>query len=126
MEFISNAVSRIYRNYSAFKYYGFIIVILYFAARYFPPNSNLSFFQAAKMCTSVKLNTGASLPIMGLGTWKSKPGEVAAAVKHALKSGYRHIDCAFVYGNENEVGEGLKFGMQDLKVQKNLEIHNVL
>src|ERR1700712_5662433 len=58
--------------------------------------------------THFKLNTGASIPAVGLGTWQSAPGEVAAAVEHALKSGYRHIDAAFIYQNENEVGEGLK------------------
>ena len=58
--------------------------------------------------THFKLNTGASIPAVGLGTWQSAPGEVASAVEHALKSGYRHIDAAFVYGNENEVGQGLK------------------
>ena len=55
-----------------------------------------------------KLNTGAEIPVVGLGTWQSAPGEVAAAVEHALKSGYRHIDGAYCYQNESEVGQGLK------------------
>lgn len=54
---------------------------------------------------SVKLNTGYQMPIIGLGTWQSKPGEVATAVEAALKNGYRHIDCAWAYGNQKEIGE---------------------
>ncbi|KAJ6783758.1 hypothetical protein PWT90_03398 [Aphanocladium album] len=54
------------------------------------------------------LNTGAKIPAIGLGTWQSRPNEVAVAVEAALKAGYRHIDTAAAYGNEAEVGAGIK------------------
>ncbi|KAG9254448.1 NADP-dependent oxidoreductase domain-containing protein [Emericellopsis atlantica] len=54
------------------------------------------------------LNTGDKIPAVGLGTWRAKPNEVATAVEAALRAGYRHIDTAHAYGNEREVGDGIK------------------
>lgn len=51
--------------------------------------------------------TGA-IPAIGLGTWQSSANTTRDAVKHALQHGYRHIDTALNYGNEREVGEGIR------------------
>ena len=52
---------------------------------------------------SYVLSNGVKIPKVGLGTWQSKPNDAYNAVLSALKLGYRHIDTAFVYGNEKEV-----------------------
>lgn len=60
------------------------------------------------MTTELVLNNGVSMPALGLGVFQSPPEETAAAVQTALKVGYRHIDTAAVYGNERQVGEGIR------------------
>ena len=55
------------------------------------------------------LNTGASIPQLGLGVWQTPRGEVTReAVARALRLGYRHVDTARIYGNERDVGLGLR------------------
>jgi len=57
---------------------------------------------------SITLNNGITMPNFGLGTWLSDTGLVQKAVECAIDAGYRHIDCAYCYGNENEVGAAIK------------------
>lgn len=53
------------------------------------------------------------LPPVGLGTWKAPPGQVGAAVKAALKAGYKLVDCAEAYDNQDEVGLALEQAFAD-------------
>ncbi|MGH1340915.1 MAG: aldo/keto reductase [Nannocystales bacterium] len=57
---------------------------------------------------TLSLHDGTSFPAFGLGTWLSEPEHVYRAVREALKLGYRHIDAAWIYFNEEEVGRGIR------------------
>jgi 2,5-diketo-D-gluconate reductase A len=56
----------------------------------------------------IELNDGHSIPQLGFGVFQIPPEETAEAVRRALDVGYRHVDTAQMYGNEAEVGEGIR------------------
>ena len=57
---------------------------------------------------TITLTGGVELPTLGFGVFQSPPEETTAAVQAAIETGYRHIDTAASYGNEREVGEGIR------------------
>ena len=62
---------------------------------------------------------GDKLPSLGLGTWLSKKNEVYDAVVEAIRIGYRHIDCAYIYQNEPEIGQAIQFALKSGWVKRN-------
>ena len=70
-----------------------------------------------KQVPNIKLNNGLSIPLVGLGTWQAPPdGSLYKAVKGAIEAGYRHIDCAYAYENEEEVGKAINDAISEGKV----------
>jgi len=58
---------------------------------------------------TIRLANGITIPCMGYGTWRTPDGEEAVtAVKNAIACGFRHIDTAQLYGNEESVGQGIR------------------
>ena len=57
---------------------------------------------------SIRLNDGNTIPQLGFGVFQIEPDQTAGAVRSALEIGYRHIDTAEMYGNEKEVGQGIR------------------
>ena len=59
--------------------------------------------------SKIKLNNNTEMPMLGLGTWQTKAGKTAYdSVSFALRAGYRHIDTAKYYGNEESVGKAIR------------------
>jgi alcohol dehydrogenase (NADP+) len=64
---------------------------------------------SAPVVPSLPLLGGAfTMPVIGLGTWRTEPALLHAAIVHAIKAGYRHLDCAALYFNEHLIGAALK------------------
>ena len=59
-------------------------------------------------CNYVTLNNGVKMPVIGFGVYTIRDRECVECVKNAIHVGYRHIDTAQMYGNEKEVGEGIR------------------
>nr|CAB3220819.1 aldose reductase-like [Phallusia mammillata] len=64
------------------------------------------------------LCNGTTLPMLGLGTYRALGSEVYEAVKHGLKIGYRHIDTAYYYSNEDHVGKAVLDAIDELKIAR--------
>ena len=70
----------------------------------------------------VVLNNGNQMPVLGIGTFAGfdpcKSMTTSEAVSLALEVGYRHIDCAYCYNNEGEIGEAVRYGLEKLKIPR--------
>lgn len=81
---------------------------------------------ASNVVKSLNLPCGGTFPLIGLGTSTNnatgKCGEVFDAVKTAIDIGYRHIDCAYSYGNEEEVGNAIQAKLEDGTIKNKKDV----
>ena len=68
--------------------------------------------QFVNVCLTLQLNSGHSIPAIGLGVYEAEPKDCYNAVLIALEAGYRHIDSAAWYGNEDAVGRAVSKWIQ--------------
>lgn len=67
----------------------------------------------------IVMSNNYGIPCVGFGTWQTPDGQTATtAVKTAIECGYRHIDTAAAYGNEESIGKGIKEGMETVGISR--------
>ena len=68
----------------------------------------------------ISQNVPSHIPAIGFGTWNLKisSANTSAAVATAIKTGYRHIDCAAAYDNQKDVGKGIRDGLEETGLKR--------
>nr|XP_040030656.1 aldo-keto reductase family 1 member B1-like [Gasterosteus aculeatus aculeatus] len=70
------------------------------------------------MASLIALNNGAKIPMLGIGTWRADQGKATEVIRLAIRAGYRHIDGAHVYQNEEDVGVGIRAAIDEGAVKR--------
>lgn len=72
----------------------------------------VAYGQAIDVQIPIGASTLEPIPLLGFGTWNLDRSNATEAVSYAIQTGYRHIDCAAIYGNEPLVGRGIADGLE--------------
>ena len=81
------------------------------------PQSSLAADEQAPL-SNEETEAISDIPLIGFGTWNLDRSNASDVVAAAIHAGYRHIDCAAIYGNEKEVGEGIRKGMKKAGIKR--------
>ncbi len=71
-------------------------------------SKNEVILRGGKSMETIKLSSGHLMPVVGMGTWRLQGEACKVAIKKAVEMGYTHIDTAWMYGNQTEIGEALR------------------